>query len=80
MEPTLAGEDFAFFANLVPAAIVFVGNNDVTAGSGAALHNPGFKLDEELLPLGSAYLAQLALDFASRWGSRSGAAPSRDEL
>ena len=54
--PLAAAEDFAYFAQRVPAAFVLVG-----AGNGPPNHASDFDLDESVLPLGAELLARLAL-------------------
>lgn len=82
IEPTLAGEDFAFFAQQVPSAMIFLGHRNEAAGSGAALHSPNFRLDENVLAIGAAYHTKLALTYLEQAGRLSGsAAPQQqDEL
>lgn len=60
-EPSLGGEDFAYFAQRVPATncIVGVGNPDRPAADG--LHSAKFLLDERALPVGAAVMAGVAL-------------------
>jgi hippurate hydrolase len=52
--PTMAGEDFSFFAREVPGCYVMIGNGD-----SAPLHNPGYDFNDEAAPLGVAYWACL---------------------
>ncbi|MGF1502488.1 MAG: M20 aminoacylase family protein [Paracoccaceae bacterium] len=52
--PTMAGEDFSFFANEVPGAYAIIGN-----GEGAPLHHPEYDFDDAALPLGVAYWTRL---------------------
>jgi len=52
--PTMAGEDFAFFANEVPAAYAVIGN-----GPSANLHHPGYDFDDTAAPVGVAYWSRL---------------------
>lgn len=52
--PTMAGEDFSFFANEVPGVYTIIGNGD-----SAALHNPGYDFNDKILPLGVAYWTRL---------------------
>lgn len=63
-EPSLGAEDFAFYQELIPGAIVRLG----TAGSSAAtrwpLHSPRFDIDERALPLGVQLLLRSALRLA----------------
>lgn len=67
--PTImTSEDFSFFSVKVPSAFMLLGigtGSDVT-GQGyptnASLHNPGFNIDEDVLPLGAALHAHLATE------------------
>ena len=66
-EPTLGGEDFSFYGQAgVPAAFVFLGIRNETAGAVHGVHTPQFTLDEEVLQTGAAYLASLAAQFLDR--------------
>ena len=56
--PSMGGEDFAFFLEKVPGAFIWLGVGEDVSG----LHTPQFAFDEEVLPRGSALLAALALD------------------
>jgi hippurate hydrolase len=56
--PSMGGEDFAFFLEKIPGAFIWLGvGEDVSF-----LHTPTFAFDEEILPLGSTLLAALALE------------------
>jgi hippurate hydrolase len=56
--PSMAGEDFAFFLEKIPGAFIWLGvGEDVSF-----LHTPTFAFDEEILPQGSALLTALALE------------------
>jgi hippurate hydrolase len=52
--PTMAGEDFAYFAREVPGAYVIIGNGDT-----APLHNARYDFNDAAAPLGVAYWARL---------------------
>jgi hippurate hydrolase len=54
VEPKMGSEDFADMLQAVPGAYVWLG-----AQPGPALHNPGYRFDDEILPLGAALLARL---------------------
>lgn len=75
--PTLAGEDFAYYGQAVPAAIMILGTRNETAGATVQLHNANFILDESVLHRGAAY--HVALAFASLEHYRQGG-PGKDEL
>ncbi len=58
------GEDFSFYGHAgVPAAFVFLGIKNETAGAVHGVHTPQFTLDEEVLQTGAAYLASLASQY-----------------
>ena len=59
--PSMGGEDFAFFLQKVPGAFVWLGVGEEVSG----LHTPRFAFDEEILPRGAALLAALALESLS---------------
>jgi hippurate hydrolase len=54
VEPTMAGEDFAFMLKRRPGAFIFIGNGDT-----AALHNPNYDFDDEALAYGISYWVKL---------------------
>ena len=51
-EPTMGGEDFAYFANVVPANFFFLGTGNEEKGHTAPLHNSAFTMDEDALAVG----------------------------
>ncbi|CDZ41898.1 M20 family metallopeptidase [Neorhizobium galegae] len=55
VEPTMAGEDFAFMLKKRPGAFIFIGNGDT-----AALHNPHYDFDDEAISYGISYWVRLA--------------------
>ncbi len=59
--PSMGGEDFAFFAEKVPSAMIRVGT-----GLSTALHTPTFVADDEAVPLAAHLLARTALLLSSR--------------
>jgi len=56
----LGAEDFSFIAAAVPSCFVFLGAE--IAGDRRKLHTGTFDIDERALPLGTAVLAEAALD------------------
>jgi amidohydrolase len=56
----MGGEDFAYIAGSVPAAMAFVGCGP-QAGERPRLHSPRFTMDERVLPMGAAILVEAAL-------------------
>ncbi len=61
--PSMGGEDFAFFLEKIPGAFIWLGvGEDVSY-----LHTPTFDFDEEILPHGAALLTALALEKLGRY-------------
>jgi amidohydrolase len=60
---TMAGEDFAFYAQKVPAMFFPLGVHDPASGPAAPLHTPGFTIDERALVAGVRAMALLALEY-----------------
>jgi hippurate hydrolase len=52
--PLMASEDFAFFLQARPGAYGFITN-----GPGLPWHNPGYRFNDDILPVGASYLARL---------------------
>ncbi len=53
--PVMGGEDFSYMLEARPGAFVFIGNGD-----SAALHNPAYNFNDEIIPIGCSYWVQLA--------------------
>ncbi len=60
--PSMGGEDFAYFAQVVPSAFFFVG---IASDDTVVHHNPFFHWDSDLALVLSSCFAQVALDFLS---------------
>ncbi len=56
--PAMTGEDFAWFLAEVPGAFVWIGNGP--AEDGRDLHNPRYDFNDAVLPVASAWLAEVA--------------------
>ena len=54
VDPSMAGEDFAFMLKSRPGAFIFIGN-----GETAALHNPHYDFDDEAISYGISYWVKL---------------------
>jgi amidohydrolase len=59
---TLLGEDFACYTKIVPSAFISLGVGFANR-TNFSLHNSKFDIDEASLPIGTAVLAQSAIDF-----------------
>ncbi len=62
VEPSMAGEDFAYFANQVPGFFFRLGV--VTPGTtSGGLHTPTFRADDSAVPMGMRVMARLLVDY-----------------
>ncbi len=66
LEKVMGGEDFAYFQELIPGAMAFIGTGNKAKQTDNPLHTGRFNIDEDVLPTGAALHAQFALDFLSR--------------
>lgn len=64
-DPSMGGEDFAFYSQQVPAAFVRLGSRGPSTG-GLPLHNSGFDVDEGVLAVGVNLFTHVALSFLSQ--------------
>ena len=51
----MGGEDFAEMLAVRPGAFAFIGNGD-----SAGLHNPQYNFNDEALPVGASWFAEVA--------------------
>eukprot|EP00210_Caulerpa_lentillifera_P005801 g5547.t1 len=64
-------EDFAFYGQKIPTVMIALGTKNEIVGSDVSLHNANFKLDEEVLHIGTALHTSLALDYLNKYGTIS---------
>jgi amidohydrolase len=64
--PQMGAEDFALFAQKVPALYVKMGIRNEAKGIVAQIHTPEFDVDEDVLPLGVRAMATLVWDYLAR--------------
>ena len=57
MTPCMGSEDFAFMLEEKPGCYIMIGNGG--AEGGCLLHNPHYDFNDDILPLGASYWAQL---------------------
>lgn len=55
--PSMGAEDFAFMLREKPGSYVWVGNG--AGAGGCMLHNPGYDFNDEIIPIGASYWAEL---------------------
>ncbi|XP_060196465.1 IAA-amino acid hydrolase ILR1-like 3 [Lycium barbarum] len=62
---TMGAEDFSFYSQKMSAAFFSIGAQNKTAASGGVkgLHSPYFTLDEDVLPIGAALHAAVAISY-----------------
>ncbi|KAK6787866.1 hypothetical protein RDI58_016391 [Solanum bulbocastanum] len=60
IEKVMAGEDFAFYQQVIPGVIFQIGIRNEKLGSTHAPHSPHFFLDEDALPIGAAMHTAIA--------------------
>lgn len=63
VEPTMGGEDFAYFLLQVPGTYMYLGTNNPAKGITYPQHNAKFDVDEDVIWRGTAVMAQGALDW-----------------
>lgn len=64
--PGMGGEDFSYFAKVVPGFYFRLGVSKEEAGITSEIHTPGFDVDEECLKVGVAAMAGALCDFLDR--------------
>jgi carboxypeptidase Ss1 len=64
-EPIMGGEDFSRFLHEAPGTFYFLGTHNPIKGCVHPNHSPRFKVDEDVLKLGAASLATLAMEFTN---------------
>ncbi|MCG8458299.1 MAG: amidohydrolase [Holophagales bacterium] len=62
IDPTMGGEDFAYFANEAPGFYFRLGVADPVKGSGGH-HTPTFAADDASIPIGIRAMAHIVLDY-----------------
>lgn len=71
-EKASGSEDFSYIMEKIPSSLfVFLGCGDPETDCIHPLHNEKFKINEEILPIGSAMYAQFAADYLA--GNKGGA-------
>lgn len=60
---TMAAEDFGFYSQRIPAALFNIGIMNKTLNSDKPLHSGYFFVDEDVLPIGAALHAAVAMSY-----------------
>lgn len=69
IDPLMAGDDFAAYGAVRPAAYVFIGTTSDRTDAAYGLHNPRFSPDEEALEVGAACMTFAALSLLGAAGT-----------
>lgn len=64
--PSLGAEDFAFYAEKVPAAFFWLGLQPRGEGPVPPIHHPKFDFNDDALPVGMRLMSHIALGFGGR--------------
>ena len=67
-KPILGGEDFSRFLQKAPGTFYFLGTHNPSKGCVYPNHSSKFKVDEDVLKIGAASLAMLAMEFSNPKG------------
>lgn len=65
-EPSMGGEDFAYFAEKVPSTFFRLGCGNPEKGITHPIHSTKFDVDEDCIVAGASILAQFAVDYLNR--------------
>lgn len=71
----MAGEDFAFYQQLIPGIMFSIGIRNEKSGRVFPAHSPYFFVDEDVLPIGAALHTALAETYLAKLGNRSTVKP-----
>ncbi|MFN0274375.1 MAG: M20/M25/M40 family metallo-hydrolase, partial [Chitinophagales bacterium] len=60
--PRMGGEDFAYYAQKIPACFYRLGTGNAEKGITSNIHTPTFNIDEDALPVGMGMMAWHAVE------------------
>ena len=63
MEPVMGSEDFSFYGDKAPSIFGFLGTRNEKEGRAFSNHNEKYDMAEKCLKMGSAVMAQLAINY-----------------
>jgi len=66
MKPLMGSEDFSYYLHRIPGTFVFLGAENKEKGIIYPLHHPRYDIDEDILPVGAALHAAVALEYLER--------------
>lgn len=65
-QPSMGGEDMAYFLRQVPGSFFRIGSNNPDRSLTYGHHHPRFDIDEAALPVGTAMLASVAVQYLNQ--------------
>jgi len=65
------GEDFAFYQQVIPGALYWLGVSNSEKGTVGMPHSPGYVADEESIMVGTMAMAAVLVDYLDRHGTGS---------
>ncbi|TYH76959.1 hypothetical protein ES332_D04G121600v1 [Gossypium tomentosum] len=68
MPMTMGAEDFSFYSNKMAAAFFVIGTRNETQKPNYGLHSPYLIIDEDVLPIGAAFHAAVAISYLDNHG------------
>jgi metal-dependent amidase/aminoacylase/carboxypeptidase family protein len=68
--PTMNSEDFAFYSQVVPAAMIWLGTRNEEEGFTYPLHHPKFAVDDDAIAIGIEVLLATARALLVEDGTR----------
>ena len=66
MKPLMGSEDFSYYLQKIPGTFVFLGAENKEKGIIYPQHHPRYDIDEDILPIGAALHAAVALEYLAR--------------
>ncbi|XP_039137571.1 IAA-amino acid hydrolase ILR1-like 3 [Dioscorea cayenensis subsp. rotundata] len=64
--PAMGAEDFGFYSQRMPSAVIQLGTQNETLAPTHMLHSPNLFVDEQALPVGAAMYAAVAMSYLER--------------
>lgn len=65
---TMGAEDFSFYSTKMAAAFFVIGTRNETQKPNCELHSPYLIIDEDVLPIGAAFHAAVAISYLENRG------------
>jgi amidohydrolase len=66
MKPLMGSEDFSYYLQKIPGTFVFLGAENKEKGIIHPQHHPKYDIDEDILPVGAALHAAVAMEYLAK--------------